>query len=79
MAFAEVEGSGGFVLCLWDRLQRAAHHLRTIGTYIEAEPHDAGREWVERNADQWQSVIKPEQLHEQRRATEYLDINHRNR
>src|SRR3546814_9583845 len=58
------------------RADRAAQHLGAIGTDVQAQTDHGHGEGTHFDIERWhrQHEVQPEQLHQQRRAAEDLDV-----
>jgi hypothetical protein len=54
-------------------------HREIAGSGVERQADDPGRDRIKGNADEGQGVVEPEELHDERGATEDLDIDERDR
>src|SRR5690606_29929331 len=71
----EIEGDAGLVLLAANRLHGTAHDLRAVSADIQPEGEHTRLKWCQRNPEQRQDEINPEQLNEYRRAAEELDVD----
>ena len=64
----------GLPLAFRDRLDAGSEHLGHIGGVVQRESHRAGHEWRQHDAGIGQHVVDEEELQQQRRAANELDV-----
>jgi hypothetical protein len=69
------DGAGGLDLAVRHGAEARAEDFREIGAAVDGEAEETGRQGVEPEADQRAAVVKHEELHEEGRAADDLDID----